>query len=479
VFDRPIRDFAHWTPRAPALVLPGRRVSYAEFNADIDRAGRALDGLGLHPGRGVVSLRAGADYFHSVLLCALTRLGVVTSPAEDDAADVKLVLARDDRRGPAGEDVVAITPGWMQDALGAPHRPLPILEPDPDRVVRVQLSSGTTKRPKRVAATWRRTESITLGNISIYSGPARALWVPLTGADSLMGYAMGVCAWRLGAAAGNEIPVAQLYELMETWPSGIAVVTPTHLRMMLEALPPDFLPRSSWRLQVGGSALPHALAVTAAARLSPDIWIGYGATESSCLATGPALAQADAPGSVGVVVAGSEVEIVGEDGAPVAEGESGELRVRGTRTADGYLGDPEASAAQFRDGWYYSRDLAHRLPDGRIVIEGRIDERMNLGGRKFMPAILERPALECEGVLDCAAFAVPDADGMDQVWLAVEAAADFDKDRLAAHLARYPHLPPRRFAWIEEIPRNAMGKVERDKLRDATLSALARQAGAA
>jgi acyl-coenzyme A synthetase/AMP-(fatty) acid ligase len=325
-----------------------------------------------------------------------------------------------------------------------------------------------------VAVTWRRTESITLGNISIYSGPARALWVPLTGADSLMGYAMGVCAWRLGAAYADGFHSEQLYELMEAHPSGIAVVTPLLLRLMLEALPTDFLPRSSWRLQVGGSALPHGLAVAAAARLSPDIWIGYGATESSCLATGPALAQADAPGSVGVVVAGSQVEIVDEADAPVPEGEAGELRVRGTRTADGYLDDPDATAAQFRDGWYYTRDMARRLPDGRIVIEGRLDERMNLGGRKFMPLILERPALECEGVLDCAAFAVPDEEGMDQVWLAVEAVDGFDKDRLAAHLAGYPHLPPRRFAWIEQIPRNAMGKVERDKLRDATLSALGR-----
>jgi len=95
---------------------------------------------------------------------------------------------------------------------------------------------------------------------------------------------------------------------------------------------------------------------------------------------------------------------------------------------------------------------------------------MNLGGRKFMPAILERPALECAGVLDCAAFAVPDSSGLDQVWLAVVAAPGLDPTQLRADLARRPGVPPLRIAWVDEIPRNAMGKVERARLRDALLA---------
>lgn len=472
MFDRSIRDFAHWTPRAPAMLLPGRQVGYAEFDADIDRMGRALSDVGVRPDRGVVSLRVTNAYLNRVALCALARLGVVSSPREDDAADLKLVLPAEGESTPDGDDVLTITRDWIEDALSAPHRALPVLNPDPDAVVRVQLSSGTTDRPKRVAVTWRRTESITLGNISIYSGPAREVWVPLTGADSLMGYAMGVCAWRLGAAATGAMAAERLYETMEAWTTGIAVVTPTHLRAILRSLPPDFRPRSGWRLQVGGSALPIILAKETAMRLSPDVWIGYGATESSCLATGPALAQADAPGAVGVVVAGALVEIVDETDTPVPEGELGELRVRGTRTAEGYVGDPEATKAVFRGGWYYTRDLARRLPDGRIAVEGRLDERMNLGGLKFMPATLERPAMECPGLIDCAAFAVPDAGGVDQLWLAVAAEEGFDRGRLAAHLEGISHLPPCRFAWIDEIPRNEMGKVLRSTLRDAVLSVL-------
>ncbi len=470
MFDRPIRDFAVWTPRAPAIVLPGRSVSYAEFDPDIDRLGRALLDLGVRPERGVVSLAAPDPYLQRALLCALARLGVVSSPSDDEAADLKLVLLPEGQAAPGGGDVLALSESWAREALTAPHRPLPVLDPDPEAIVRVMLSSGTTRRPKRVAATWRRTVSITLGNIAIYGGVSRNVWVPMTGADSLMGYSMAVCAWRLGAAAGAGFSVANLPSLMERYATGIAVVTPTLLRTMLAALPPGFQPQAGWRLQSGGSALPVALAREAALRISPDIWIGYGATESSCLATGPALAMTDTPGAVGHVVAGALVDIVDEAGTPLPDGQSGELRVRGTRTASGYVGDPEATEAVFRDGWYCTRDLAHRRPDGRIVVEGRLDERMIVGGRKLMPIVMEEPVHAHPGVADCAAFAVPGKAGLDQAWLAIAIAQGFDRERLLADLARLPDFPPLRVAWIDEIPRNAMGKVERARLRDAVLA---------
>ena len=143
----------------------------------------------------------------------------------------------------------------------------------------------------------------------------------------------------------------------------------------------------------------------------------------------------------------------------------------------GYLDDPEETATRFRDGWFHPGDVGRRLPDGRLVLEGRIDDRMNLGGFKFMPAALETPALECPGVLDCAAFAAPDAQGLDRCWLAVVAVPGFDRDSLAIHLSGFEGLPENRFAWIDAIPRNAMGKVERGKLREALIAALGQGGG--
>jgi acyl-coenzyme A synthetase/AMP-(fatty) acid ligase len=216
-----------------------------------------------------------------------------------------------------------------------------------------------------------------------------------------------------------------------------------------------------------------SLAQDARLRLSPDVRISYGATEATINTLGLASGLDEDPGYVGVALNGAILEFVDEAGQPVAEGESGEIRIRGPRVAHGYLDDPDATAERFRDGWFYTRDIGRRLADGRIILEGRIDDRMILADMgKFMPAFLEDAALACPSVIDCAAFAVPNAAGLDVCWLAVVGAPGFDRGSLAGHLARYRDLPPPRFAWVEEIPRNAMGKVQRALLRNALLAAL-------
>lgn len=470
MFDGYVRDWATWTPQAAALRLPDRVVSYAQFDADIDRIGEALAGLGVGPGCGVVAVRIAEPYLHRLAWCALSRLGVPSSPADDEAAELKLVWRADPPLGEPPPGYVRLTPDWLAAALAAPHRPLPRLAPEPDALVRVMLSSGTTKQPKRVGMSWRRLEVATLTNIRVYGAVRKGLWVPLTGPDSLMGFSVTICAWALGGAAVAGIPAEALPRLMATYDEGVVVITPLVLGKVLAILPPDAAPKPGWRIQVGGSALPASLAAEAR-RLTPDVWTGYGATESGRITAGPAAMLADVAGAVGVVVASALVDIVDEAGARLPDGASGELRVRSTRTADGYLDDEAATSARFRDGWYHTHDLARRLPDGRVVIEGRLDDRMNLGGRKFMPAILERPALECPGVLDCAAFAAPDVAGLDQVWLAVVAAPGLDGPQLQAHLAKYQNMPPLRVAWVDEIPRNGMGKIERNLLRNALVGA--------
>ena len=93
-----------------------------------------------------------------------------------------------------------------------------------------------------------------------------------------------------------------------------------------------------------------------------------------------------------------------------------------------------------------------------------------------MPAVVEAAAYAYPGVRDCAAFAAPDRarpEASGPCWLAVVAAEDLDRDAFARHLAAQPGLPPARLAWIDEIPRNPMGQVQRGKLRDLLRTALA------
>jgi len=469
VFDGPIRDHAHWTPRAPAVVLADRTITYAQFNADIDHVGAVVADLGVVQGCGVVALSIRSAYLQYVALAALARLGVPSSPHTDVAADLRLT-EQSDLTGPG---VIRLDPDILDRDRQAVPRPLPLLDPSPDALLRVLLSSGTTAAPRRVPFSRQRIDANSLANLRVYGTGKRGLWIPLTGMDSLLGFSMIVLGWSQGVAVANGLPLSGMAHMIESFREGLIGATPAKLRDLLSSLPPDFQAAPGWRVVAAGAALPAPIAREAALRLTLDVRRQYGATESCQIAAGFALHGPDIPGLVGTTPSGAQVKIVDPAGLEVPDGSSGEICVRGERTAPGYLDDVVATAVGFRDGWFHTGDIGQRHLDGTIVVEGRIDDRMILASGKFMPGLLEAPALECPGVIDCAAVAVPGPGGIDQCWLAVVTVPDFNRDSLATHLATCPGLPESRFAWTDEIPRNTMGKIDRPKLRDALVSALA------
>jgi acyl-CoA synthetase (AMP-forming)/AMP-acid ligase II len=155
------------------------------------------------------------------------------------------------------------------------------------------------------------------------------------------------------------------------------------------------------------------------------------------------------------------------------------LRIKAEGLFEGYLDDETATAAALRDGWFYPGDLAILGEDGLLSIEGRVAEFMNLGGVKIAPPAVDEAALACPGVLEAAAFSVPDAQGIEQPWIAVVRGEGFAERALIDALdARWPALRRTRIAFIDRIPRNAMGKPERQKLKAIINEALPRLAAA-
>lgn len=476
MFDGWVRDAAAWRPRAPAVVTPMRTVGYAELDADIDRFGRALADLGPALRDGVVSVCVDNPWLTLVLTGALARLGIASSPYNDPGAAVRLIEREGAGNEAPGPHLIMLSPAWQAATQAAPHQPLPTPDVAPDAVGRVMLSSGTTRAARRVAMTWRRIEAANHAALRTYAAARRGPFAPLTTVESMLGFTLAVAAWSQGAPVAVGVPAHDLPAFMEEHPEGgVAGLTPTQLRGMLRALPLGFRPQPAWRLVAAGSLLPPALAREARLRLTPDLTITYGATESSVNAYGPAADLELDPGLVGAPPAGVMVEILDDEGKPVADGQPGEIRLRSGRMSDAYLDDSEASAERFRDGWFHTGDVGRRWPDGRLVLEGRVDDRINLGGTKYMPAVIEQAAGVVPGVRDAAAFAAPEAaGGLDECWLAVVAEPGFDRASLAPHLAARRDLPKVRLAWVNEIPRNAMGKIERTRLRDAVLAATSR-----
>jgi acyl-CoA synthetase (AMP-forming)/AMP-acid ligase II len=135
---------------------------------------------------------------------------------------------------------------------------------------------------------------------------------------------------------------------------------------------------------------------------------------------------------------------------------------------NGYLESPEETARYFRDGWYYPGDLGTMDEEGTLRVRGRTDELMNIGGVKYLPSEIETVVLGCEGVRDAAAFAAKDAQGLDRLHVIYIADQDLDPDLIREAVARGdPYLSAHvEVARAPSIPRNAVGKVERVRLRE-------------
>jgi acyl-CoA synthetase (AMP-forming)/AMP-acid ligase II len=205
--------------------------------------------------------------------------------------------------------------------------------------------------------------------------------------------------------------------------------------------------------------------------------VAYGASEAGLIAVASPALLRQHEDTVGQVQPSAEVEAVDESGRLLPSGTTGILRVRGTGMASGYLNaEPEdkSAASGLRDGWFYPGDLGSVSSAGLVMLEGRVNDVMNIGGNKFAPQAIEAVALGCTGIHEAAAFSVPDNYGVETPWLAVVRGGDHKPGEVLGTItARWPLLARLQIAVVDEIPRNHMGKIDRLRLKQQGLDWMA------
>ena len=225
------------------------------------------------------------------------------------------------------------------------------------------------------------------------------------------------------------------------------------------------------RLLVSGSAPLPAPEFTRIEELSgQQIVERYGLTET-LMNTAVRVDAPRRPGYVGVPVAGVDVRLAADEGGDVEASDDetiGEVAVRGPNLFTGYLNRPDATAEAMRDGWFFTGDLATRAPDGYWRIVGRRStDLIKTGGYKVGAGEIEVALLEHAGVREAAVTGEPDPDLGERIiaWVVADGAAPPEReliDHVAAELA--PHKRPREVRFLDELPRNAMGKVVKQRL---------------
>jgi malonyl-CoA/methylmalonyl-CoA synthetase len=202
----------------------------------------------------------------------------------------------------------------------------------------------------------------------------------------------------------------------------------------------------------------------------------YGMTEIGMALSNP-LRGERVPGSVGRPLPSVEVRLVGEDGEPVAPGTLGEIEVRGPSVFLEYWGQPEATRAVFRDGWFRTGDTAvieneNENENGVYRIFGRTNiDILKTGGHKVSALEIEDALREHPAVADCAVVGVPDPEWGERVAAAIVLKEGLNDGLKAGDVLDLPslrtwakellaaHKVPSRLLVLDALPRNAMGKV--------------------
>jgi malonyl-CoA/methylmalonyl-CoA synthetase len=206
------------------------------------------------------------------------------------------------------------------------------------------------------------------------------------------------------------------------------------------------------------------------ARTGHAILERYGMTETNMNTSNPHDGLR-LPGSVGVPLPGVELRIAGKDGEVIPQGEIGGIEVRGPNVFKGYWRMPDKTAAEFRaDGFFITGDLGRVDENGYVHILGRDKDLIISGGFNVYPKEIEGLIDELPGVVETAVIGLPHRDFGEGVTACIVAAKDSILterdvlDALADKLAKFKH--PKRVLFVEELPRNTMGKVQKNLIRE-------------
>ncbi len=498
-------------PNRPALIGRRGRLSYAELDAAVAGAAAVFASLDLSCGDRVAACLPN-DLDIVIAFLASQRLGLIWVGVNRALAGsekvyiladcgASLYITSEDLRTeiesqsqPLPELAQLLTvdsedPARNWRALAARHGAEldPEVEIDPFAPCAIAYTSGTTGFPK--GAVHSQHNLLLPGAVARATGnrphpPRHGVVLPMTILNLMVlgplcilqdGRccvamdridAAGVAAWVRDEEVGSFDAVPTLIHDLLTDPA----VQPADLASLTEPT-------------MGGGDTPPEISRLFRERFGGEVVVGYGMTEAPTAVTWTDAAEPPGPGLCGRPIPQVEIEIVGDDGATLPPGEVGEICVRPARAGAfegvytpmlGYWGQPEASDQVLRGERYHTGDLGYLAPDGNLHIRGRRNELILRGGANVYPAEVERVLLEHADVTAAAVFGVADDRLGERVVAALQLLdrnAPENRDEVIAnvvaharaHLARYKL--PDQIRVVDEMPRNAMNKIIKPKLR--------------
>ncbi|MGO9087689.1 MAG: class I adenylate-forming enzyme family protein [Candidatus Sulfotelmatobacter sp.] len=501
-----IKPWSDGSPDRPALVEASGTWTYLQLATAVFDAQRRLLESGVRPGDRVMIVCENCRAFVAVLLAIASLdawpvlVSARLSPREVDEirnhCSARRVIyttsvsphAREHaKRDGAVTQEVADLGAIALGPLNERAEPEPTDPEVAQRVAALIYTSGTTGLPKGVMLTHRNLLFVAAQSAKIRSlSPEDRLYGVLP-----MSHAVGLSVVLLGSLlSGATLYLASRFDpaaalaTLEKEQLTVVLGAPGMFSLLAEYAKLKGLKSLNFRalriISSSGAPLQPALKSQVESLFGMVLYNGYGVTECSPNISQAVVGERRTDTSVGRVLAGVEVQLVGSDHKPVSDGEVGELWVRGPNVMKGYYHAPEETAAAINpEGWFNTRDLA-RLEDGYLFIVGRTKELIVRFGLNVYPAEVEAVLNAHPAVVRSAVIgrSVEGTEGGEEVvaFVQLSPSSPISETDLAQHAAQHlaPYKRPSQILLVQSMPLTPTGKVVKGELAKMTQFAPAR-----
>lgn len=472
--------FAHRIDHVALREPGGHHLTYADLDSRAARYAAVLRDSGVKPGDRVIvqvpkstenvalylgALRAGAVF---VTLNTAYTDNEVAYFIED--ADPSLIVAGPEATVQTGAATLTLDEAGRGTAAEAADA----ADPFDDIVTRADndpaamlYTSGTTGRSKGAVLSHAALVSNGLALHDIWHFEADDVLVHILPIFHVHGLFVALHCAFMSASTAIFLPRFDVDSVLEQLPNATAMMgVPTHYSRLLadDRFEPSVC--KSIRLFTSGSApMTETVHQDFEQRTGQRIVERYGMTEAGIITSNPYDGDRIA-GTVGYPLPGFELRVCDDAGTEVPQGETGTVEVRGPGLFNGYRNKPEQTAEAYHPGgWFITGDVGAVSPDGRVTLEGRQSDMIISGGLNVYPKEIEIVLDEAPGVVESAVVGLPHPDFGEAVaaFIVGEAPSDALDELLSGELASFKR--PKLYVSVDELPRNAMGKVQKHLLR--------------
>ncbi len=480
-----LTESAGRSPGAPAIRLGEVELSYGDLDDRSARLATLLAENGVQPGDRVGVMLPNVPEF-PIAYYGVLRAGAIVVPMnvllkrreiafylEDSGA--KLLLAwkgfcgeARDGAADAGAELIEVESEAFAATL-AEHQPTAgLAETGEDDTAVILYTSGTTGKPKGA--------ELTHANLARNADVSSRTTSEIAAGDVVLGALPLFHSFGQTVAMNASLSVGACLTLVPKFDPGEALATmqrdgvthfygvPTMYGALLHHPERESFDTSSLRICItGGASMPVEVLRGFEDAFGAKVMEGYGLSETSPVACSNHPDKERKAGSIGTPIEGVEMRVVNENDEPVAQGEVGEIVIRGHNIMKGYWQRPDATEEAMRGGWFHSGDMARVDEDGFFYIVDRKKDLIIRGGYNVYPREVEEVLYEHPKIREAAVVGVPHDQWGEEIGAAVvlhdgeeagpEEISAYVKDRIAAY--KYPRL-----VWfLDELPKGPTGKI--------------------